>query len=171
MLWLAAIPGRAWAALALVAALVGLVWFALHWHAEQVQGVYDSGVAAERARGDAAVALAKQRGASDTAELQRKADDDRKSYNEQMAVLGRAAAGLSDSLRNRATRPTGAADVPRVAGSGPTGCRTTGAGLYREDGEFLAGESATSQRRAAALGACVAAYTRAREKSLTPPSQ
>lgn len=172
MLWLAAIPGRVWATVALAAALLCLVWFALHWHSNQVQAVYDSGVAAERVRGDAAVALAKQQGASDTAELQKGRDDDRKSYNEQMAVLGRAAAVAVDGLRDRASRPpASAANVPSVASSGPTGCRTTGAGLYREDGEFLIGEATTASRRAAYIAQCFTAYQRAREKSLTAPSQ
>lgn len=64
-------------------------------------------------------------------------------------------------LQNRARRPS------PVASGGPSPTvtceRGTGAGLYREDGEFLAGEAAESNRRKIALAACYKQYDEVEE--------
>lgn len=67
------------------------------------------------------------------------------------------------SLRNRPTRPPeGAAHAVDAAAAEPaTSC--TGAALYREDGEFLAGEAARADRVLAELEACQSKYIDAGE--------
>lgn len=70
---------------------------------------------------------------------------------------------LLASLRNRPARPPeGAAHAADPAAPEPaTSC--TGAALYREDGEFLAGEAARADRVLAELEACQSKYTDAGE--------
>ncbi len=165
---LAAIPARTWAWIALGVACLGLVWAALHWHGGKVTDTYNAGVSAQLALQVQALALARQRGASDTKELQGKADADRHAYNEQMATLGRAAAGLAEQLRSRTARPTGGAVVPDTASSGQ-GC--TGAQLYREDATAFAREAGRADRLGAALTQCYKAYDAARNKSLGQAAQ
>lgn len=65
---------------------------------------------------------------------------------------GRIISGLQD----RARRPAASTDgVPKNPTDGERG---TGAGLYREDSEFLVGEAAESNRRRTALAACYKQY-------------
>lgn len=77
-----------------------------------------------------------------------------KAQNEK-ADLQRRVAALTDSLRNRPDRPASGGDVPQSPAN-PMAC--TGAGLYREDGAFLVGESARADQLRADLAACQAAY-------------
>ena len=62
---------------------------------------------------------------------------------------------LAASLRNRPQRT----DPVPESGSSPVAC--TGAGLYREDGEFLAGEAARANQLRADLKRCQALYDEA----------
>lgn len=56
--------------------------------------------------------------------------------NERVKALHLVIKSLRDELRNRPSRPTDPSPTP------PSGEACTGAQLYREDGEFLAGEAA-----------------------------
>lgn len=69
-------------------------------------------------------------------------------------ALAADVARLSDSLRNRPSRPASGA-VP-TGTADPVGC--TGAELYRPDGEFLAREAARADGLRLQLAACQAAY-------------
>lgn len=63
---------------------------------------------------------------------------------------------IIDGLRNRTARPsTGTSTMPQTACNCKSG---TGAGLYREDSEFLAGEAAESNRRRTELESCYRQY-------------
>ena len=86
----------------------------------------------------------------------------KESTNAKIQRLTRDNAALADELRKRPARPTTvpvpppgpAADNP-VAGG-------TGAGLYREDALFLAGEAAVSAERLELLLECRASYEKLR---------
>lgn len=61
-----------------------------------------------------------------------------------------------DGLRSRPDRPaTGTGGMPKTAADGKIG---TGAGLYREDGEFLAREAARANAIRSALAVCYKQY-------------
>ena len=81
-----------------------------------------------------------------TALTERTADENR--------ALADSVARLSRSLQDRPARPASGA-VPTGAAD-PVGC--TGAGLYRADGEFLAGEAARAQGLRIRLAECQARY-------------
>ena len=69
---------------------------------------------------------------------------------------------INDGLRKRPARPTqegsSSSNPPTPSTEG------TGTSLYREDGEFLAGEAATASRIADQRDQCYAAYGRASEQ-------
>lgn len=104
-------------------------------------------------------------------EAQRKQDE------EALRALGADRDRLGRLLAARAHRPAAVAVVPAagaVAGSGsgsgagdPSG---TGAGLYAEDGVFLAGEAAAAKRYTIALRSCLRQYEDARE-TLNQPTE
>lgn len=76
------------------------------------------------------------------------------------SALRARVADLRDQLRNRPSRPAeGAASA--AAASPPVA--HTGAGLYREDGEFLAGEAAAAAIIVGERDLCYAQYDAARE--------
>lgn len=100
-----------------------------------------------------------------TTRLQVTADKERQALNEKNRSIGRDLAAAIDRLRDRPERPADSGErVPAnpgtaTAGPGDGGC--TGKGLYRQDGQFLAGESADAARLQAALRSCRADYERA----------
>ena len=77
-----------------------------------------------------------------TKQLQDDAIKAHKDKEDALKVADAKYASLLDSLRNRKTRPTqtGPSTTPQVGGS------CTGAQLYREDAEFLAGEAARADK-------------------------
>jgi hypothetical protein len=85
---------------------------------------------------------------------------ERKAAHEKERVLASRVADLRDQLRNRPERPSAGSPVAPAA-STPAG--NTGAGLYREDGEFLTGEAATAAQVAIERDACYVDYNAARE--------
>ena len=111
-------------------------------HSQNKAVGYEARVAtqdAERERvhaADQALARAKESDLAAVAETTRKAADDA------IQTSNLRIAALTDSLRNRPSRVA-------TSGSGATqsaspGQGSTGAGLYREDGVFLAGEAAAA---------------------------
>lgn len=102
-------------------------------------------------------------------ELQEAADKSRKDLQHEITAISTQRDRALDELRKRPSRPTpgattGNAGVPTdpSAGQAPAGC--TGAGLFREDGEFLVRESARANTIRAALSSCYAAVDRARSQ-------
>ena len=110
--------------------------------------------AADKARADAE---------TKTRQLQTEADQARKDKYDALDELDRAHRALAERLRQRPARPAGGAGLPAPASTGPAAGGCNGAQLYREDGEFLAREAARADTLRIELGACHAAYQRARE--------
>ena len=91
--------------------------------------------------------------------LQTNADKLRQEKDREIRNLSARAAALTNSLRERPTRPaTETSAMPGATGSGPTSTGCTGAGLSREDASFLAGEATRADELRAALKQCLAQY-------------
>ena len=93
-------------------------------------------------------------------DLQAEADAAEQEKNHALQNLDRVRADLLERLRKRPARPASGAVLPEVANAGGTASGCTGAQLYREDGEFLARESARAEAVRISLLACYAAYKR-----------
>ena len=155
------ITARAWLALALAAVLM-LLLAGTHWQAYRMGGdkVQAAWVVEQLSQAEQSAALqVKAQEATD--KIKTDADQLRKSKNAQIARLDADLAAALSGLSDRPARP-GAVDLPAPAGSGAAP-RCTGASLWREDGEFLARESARADRLLADLAQCQAAYGKARE--------
>ena len=150
------IPTRVLVALLALICLLGVGWYAYDWAydrgADSVQRKWDSAKAAQD-RASAKVALD---ALATTKSLQESADNERKAKNDQIDSLNRKLDSAIAGLRNRPSRAS-AVSVPKSAGAG-TLC--TGAGLYREDGEFLAREFARAKALTIQLASCEADYAR-----------
>lgn len=82
-----------------------------------------------------------------------------KEKNEEINKLNASVASLNDRLRNRPSRETIVyRDAPRIEQA------CTGAELYREDGEFLAGEAARAERVRIERDYYYSQYEQARKK-------
>jgi hypothetical protein len=90
--------------------------------------------------------------------LQIQADRLREDKDNEIRNLNARATALSNSLRDRPSRTTITSTVPSApnAGCAPIAC--TGAGLSKEDGEFLAREAARGAEAVALLKQCYAQY-------------
>jgi len=155
------ITARAWQAL-IVAAVLAVMLAGTHWQAYNMGAgkVRAAWVAEQLSQAEQSAALQAQAQAT-TDKLKNAADQLRKSKNAQIARLDADLAAALAGLSDRAPRP-GAVDLPAPAGPGANpGC--TGAQLYREDGQFLARESARANRLLADLAQCQAAYGKARD--------
>lgn len=121
----------------------------------EVQQKWDKERAAQLAEHAAAQAAAREK----EQELQASADLLRKDKDREIRDLNARTAALTNSLRDRPSRPTTEASaLPSTASAGcaPTSC--TGAGLSREDAQFLAGEAARADELRASLKQCYAQY-------------
>jgi hypothetical protein len=94
--------------------------------------------------------------------LQANADKLRREKDAEIKNINARAAALTNSLRDRQTRPTEASAVSSASGARPTGC--SGKELYREDGAFLVGLAAEADGLKAALDQCYRQYDAARQK-------
>ena len=126
----------------------------------EVQQKWDKERAAQMAEHAAAQAAAREK----EQELQASADLLRKDKDREIRDLNARTAALTNSLRDRPSRPT--AETSTVsstasAGCAPTSC--TGAGLSREDAQFLAGEAARADELRASLKQCHAQYQAIRQ--------
>jgi len=138
---------------------IALLLGATHWRvynagAASVQSSWDKDKAAQ------AIALAAAERAARDAEqhLQEAANTYQTERQNEISALRRKHDALVDSLHDRASR--GASALPGAASNAKAG---TGAGLSREDGQFLAGEAARADSLRAALEACYRQYDAARE--------
>lgn len=157
---LALINHRVWLELAVAVILAGLCWYGYNL-------VYDRGAASVQVKWDkersdiqaqsakvAADALATTKTLAATIETQRS------NSNAQITALNTSLAGAIAGLRDRPSRDSpGSVSGDSATGAGASG---TGAGLYREDGEFLAREAARAKRLAIRLAQCQAQYNAAR---------
>jgi hypothetical protein len=101
----------------------------------------------------------------DERELQAAADKEKEALRAQNDKLDSKYRAAMLELRNRPERPKpGAPGVPAVAGAGTPGWGT-GAGLYRDDSEFLVGRADIAQRIRNQRDACYRQYEAARLKA------
>lgn len=162
---LALINPKVWLEIAAAAIIAGACWWGYNT-------VYDRGADAVQRKWDA---VEQERSAQSakvsadalqvTKDLQASADKQREKSNAQIKALNSSLDAAIAGLSSRPARPD-AGSVPSnpasaAGGSGP-GC--TGAGLYREDGGFLAREAARAKGLAIQLAACQAQYNSARDK-------
>jgi hypothetical protein len=121
----------------------------------EVQQKWDRERAAQEAEHAAAQAAAREKEQA----LQANADQLRKEKDREIRDLSARTAALTNSLRDRAARPTAEAGaVSSTAGAGCAPASCTGAGLSREDAEFLAREAARADELRASLKQCIAQY-------------
>jgi hypothetical protein len=97
-----------------------------------------------------------------------KAEVTKKEDDEKIRTLAADASRLERLLRDRPHRPAVAANVPApaasVGGGGASGPLATGAGLYSEDGSFLAREAARAKRILIERDSCLVQYEDARKR-------
>lgn len=121
----------------------------------EVQQKWDQERAAQEAQYAAAQAAAREKERS----LQHKADRLRQEKDREIKNLNARATALANSLRERPARATTQSSaVPDAAGARPAAQSCTGAGLAREDAEFLAGEAARGNETRALLRQCREQY-------------
>ena len=119
----------------------------------EVQQAWDKERAAQEAEYAAAQAAAREK----EQELQASADSLRKEKDREIRDLNARAVALSNSLRDRPTRPSPeSSPVPGTASTGPSGC--TPKQLYREDSEVVVGLAREADEIRAALKQCYAQY-------------
>lgn len=127
----------------------------------EVQQKWDQERAAQEAEYAAAQAAAREK----EQELQANADQLRKEKDREIRDLNARATALANSVRDRPTRP--AAEASGVSSTASAGCAPasiTGAGLSREDAQFLAGEAARADELRASLRQCLNQYETLRPK-------
>jgi hypothetical protein len=149
------------AALAVAAAGAGGLYKGHELGMAEVQQAWDKEKAEQYAAYAAAQDVARQKEQA----LQAGADQLRQEKDREIRNLNARATALTNSLRDRPSRAaTVASAVSDTANAGcaPTSC--TGAGLSREDAQFLAGEATRADELRAALKQCHAQYDTLRPK-------
>lgn len=127
----------------------------------EVQQKWDKERAAQEAEYAAAQAAAREKEQA----LQAGADQLRQEKDREIRNLNARAAALSNSLRERPSRPTSEASaVSGTADAGPAATGCTGEKLYRTDGEFLAREAARGDELRILLKQCRDQYETLRAK-------
>lgn len=92
-------------------------------------------------------------------QLQAQADQLREEKDREILDLATRNTTLTNSLRNRPSRPAPApSGVPQATVTELAAASCTGSGLSREDAEFLAGEATRADQLRIALKQCVAQY-------------
>lgn len=117
---------------------------------------------AEKAKQYAEYAKAQEEARKREQELQSAADTLRREKDAEIRNVNARAIALTNSLRDRPSRPAETSSVSGTASVGSTAC--SGKELHREDGEFLVGIAAEADRLKAALDQCVKQYNAARQK-------
>jgi hypothetical protein len=149
------------AALAVAAAGAGGLYKGHELGMAEVQQAWDKEKAEQYAAYAAAQDVARQKEQA----LQAGADQLRQEKYREIRNLNARATALTNSLRDRPSRTTTVASAvsdTANAGCAPTSC--TGAGLSKEDGEFLAGEAARADQLRTLLKQCHAQYETLKQK-------
>ena len=121
----------------------------------EVQHQWDKERAAQEAEYAAAQAAAREKEQA----LQASADQLRQEKDREIRNLNARAVALSNSLRDRPTRPS--PESSPVSSTASVGCPVpvcTGTGLSKEDAGFLAGEAARGDELRALLKQCYSQY-------------
>lgn len=160
MIWTSTM-GRVFAlagVMALACAAVG-VWSYRTGHASGAAKVQASWDAERAAHARALIAAIEERDRA-TAAMAARTEALKREYKRETDRIAADRDRLLASLRERPERPAGGADLPEGSTAG-VGC--TGAGLSRDDAEFLVWYASEAARVQAALDVCVAAYKRVEE--------
>jgi hypothetical protein len=146
-----------WVILGFVVAIVGAAGAGYYQGNEAGQAKVQQAWDKERAAQEAAYAQAQAAAREKEQELQTSADQIRQEKDREIRDLNARAVALSNSLRDRPSRPTTeASPVPGTASTGPSGC--TPKQLYREDSEVVVGLAREADEIRAALKQCYAQY-------------
>ena len=149
---------RIWAAAGLALALAGTHWKAYTGGKRTVQDEWNI----ERLEIGRQSQALKDATAKTTAQLQADTDALRKTKNAQIAKLDARLVDALGQLRNRPDRPSDGG-VPEAAGAGATPAGCTGAGLFKDDSEFLVRLADNADRLKDSLATCYQQYDNARE--------
>lgn len=149
------IPG--WVKFAAVAAAAAALLFGAYHHGYKV-------ATTERDLEDSKKAIANQAATLRQQENIIEATNARDRANE---ATSRRLLAMLDGLRDRPERPA----VPSSGGADGQAGPGTGANLYREDGEFLAGEAARADKLRAELARCYAAIDAGKASRAARPTE
>lgn len=155
--WMTTVLSRV-AVMALACALAAVVAYR-HGHSVGVAKV-TAQWEAERAVLNQKIAEETQRAIETERKLRAQLDANRRSYEREKARIAANYNAAIERLRDRPTARAGDTGVPEGSTVG-VGC--TGAGLSRDDAEFLVWYASEAARVQAALEVCVAAYKRVEE--------
>lgn len=143
------------AALAVVAAGAGGLYKGHELGMAEVQQAWDK----EKTEQYAAHAAAQEAARQKEQTLRSSADKLRKEKDREIRDLNARATALANSVRERPSRAAAEASaVPSTTSAGCAPTSVTGAGLSREDAQFLAGEAARADELRASLKQCHAQY-------------
>ncbi len=140
---------RVWAAVVIAMALGASYWKAYHLGANTVQTAWD-----------AAQASADKTARAKEQALQAAADQLRKTHDDKIAQISRDLDSARATIRLLHSTPRPADYAPPAPG---TAAACSGASLFTQDAEFLAGEAARADELRAALDRCEAQYNAARD--------
>jgi len=116
----------------------------------------------EKAEQYAAYAKGQEEARQREQEMQQAADKLRREKDAEIRNINARATALTNSLRDRQTRPTEASAVSSTTGARPAAC--SGRELFKEDGEFLTRIAAEADELRAALKQCYNQYNAVRQK-------
>lgn len=139
---------RMWAAVVLAVALAASHWKAYHLGAQSVQAAWD----AAQASADRATRAKEQ-------SLRAAADQLRKTQDDHLAKISRDLDAARAAIRLLHSTPRPADYTAPAPGAG---AQCSGASLFTQDAEFLAGEATRADELQAALERCEAQYNAVR---------
>lgn len=133
------------------------------WSARLIAQGDTAGYDRARAETVASTLAASEKARERETEMQAAADKTTEEKSHEITVLRRDHAAALERLRNRPQRPARAPDVPPTPSTAAPASGCTGAELYRQDGEFSAGEAARAEQIRIELKACYRRYDQARD--------
>lgn len=148
---------RIWAAVAIMIFQVAFGWKMYHSGMQSVQAKWD----AEKLELVSQTNKLLEKRDADSRALQDDKDKLRKAKNAEIDRLNTDLADALERLRHRPERPSESNLPSNTTAGSEASC--TGAGLYREDADFLVREAARAKRILLDLRECQAAYDKARE--------
>lgn len=144
--------------IALALVVISAAYF---WHLSEVKIAVNEAVAQIEAQVSRESFKLKERSLNAKIELEQEFDNIQKEKNAKIQTLNARVASLTRSLQERPNRPE-PSGVPNSTGIEESKPGATGAQLYRQDGEFLAGEAARAELIKEELLGCYKSYDEAK---------
>ena len=144
--------------IALALVVISAAYF---WHLSEVKIAVSEAVTQIEAQVSRESFKLKERSLNAKIELEQKFDNIQKEKNAKIQTLNARVASLTRSLQERPNRPE-PSGVPNSTGIEESKPGATGAQLYRQDGEFLAGEAARAELIKEELLTCYKSYDTAK---------